>query len=222
MRFIIEPILTEERFSQAQWVRRQVFEKELDLRPPALEFGTPPQVLHLICRAEPGGLPVAAMSVRDTSGQHSLHNRHGLFFAPGAKVARYTQFAVMKDFRGLHLHLAMLLEANFAFTAPGGYEYSWMVIGARERTPSFCRLLGYVAAPELVVGDLGPSWVMLKDEVLQSARSAEHKCFVNPKTIFTRPLVSRYDGDSKGPGPWASNRIQNFDYPASIQYGETD
>jgi hypothetical protein len=125
LRCIIEPITTESQYSEAQWIRKQVFERELSMKPPA-----------------------------------------------------------------------------------------------RERTPSFCRLLGYVA-PELVVSDMGPSWVMLKDEVLQYERNSERKCFINPKANPVRFSEYRYCDGPQDPAAQALVSVSPHRHSTN-QHSEAD
>lgn len=133
LRFIIEPIATEAQYAQVRAVRKQVFENKLVIKPAPLEFDQPPHALHLVGRLEPGGEPVAALAVLNTTGERAVHARFGLSFRDGARVARFMQPAALKIYRGVHL--ALLLESNFGFTAPGRFRYTWLVIGARERMP---------------------------------------------------------------------------------------
>src|SRR5262249_51564128 len=94
-----------------------------------------------------------------------------------ASVARYTQMAVLKKYRGRHIPLSMLFEANVRFTAPYGIDYTWMIIGAQQKHFIFCNLLGYIPGVQPIHGEMGTSWAMVKKELLRNSAESTRECF---------------------------------------------
>src|SRR4051794_6764859 len=164
LQFIIEPVSSEAQYAQVQSVRNKVFEEELGIKLPRLAFGPGCKIRHMICLTKAGRETVGAVTVQDTTDERALHGRYGLHFPSGKKVARFTQLALLKPYRGLNLNLELVLEAKSSITAPGHFHYTWFVTPARDNTVSFWRRLGYTASPEFVDADMGPSWAMVKNE----------------------------------------------------------
>jgi hypothetical protein len=175
--FLVEPVRDQEGYALLCSVRNRVFQQEFGMKLAPIAFARPPEGLHLIGRLGPGGKAVAALTVLNTTGNDALHAGYGLCFPPGARVARYTQMAVLKKFRGRHLPLAMLLEANFRFTAPCGIDYTWMIIGAQQKDSTFCKLLGYTPGVRPIHGEMGISWAMVKNELLPNSGEITRECF---------------------------------------------
>src|SRR5262245_35760384 len=82
-------------------IRQEVFERERGIPLAQLQVLDQTNALHLLVREEPSGKPAAALTVVDTSGNHQLHKSYGLNFEPRARAARYTQLAVIEQYRGM-------------------------------------------------------------------------------------------------------------------------
>src|SRR5438034_4056853 len=104
-------------------IRRQVFEREMGITLMRLEGFDNSGALHLLARAEPNGDPIAAMSVVDTSGNDELHQRYELKFDPGVRVARYTQLAVLRPYRGMNIPLMLILDGHRQFILRNHFQH---------------------------------------------------------------------------------------------------
>src|SRR5881296_466150 len=131
MSIIIEPVANHDN-AVVQGIRQQVFEYEMGIPLEQLLLPESASAFNLLARVEPDGDPVAALTVLDTSGEDQLHARCGLRFEPGARVARYTQLAVLQPYRGRNLPLAMMLEAHRRFVVPQRFDYTWLLFDAER------------------------------------------------------------------------------------------
>src|SRR5262245_41713338 len=102
---IVEPVTNEKNKTEMTRIRHQVFEREMGLVLARLSEPDQPGAFHLLARAEVGGEPAAVLSVVTTSGNQQLHESYGLRFDPGARVARYSQLAVLRPYRGMNMPL---------------------------------------------------------------------------------------------------------------------
>jgi len=182
----VEPVRDQEAYRLLCSVRKGVFQQEFGMTLAPLGFARPPEGLHLIGRLGPGGKAVAALTVLNTTGNDALHSQYGLCFPPGASVARYTQMAVLKKYRGRHIPLSMLFEANVRFTAPYGIDYTWMIIGAQQKHSIFCKLLGYTPGVQPIHGEMGISWAMVKKELPRNSAESTRECFTATETTASR------------------------------------
>ena len=71
------------------------------------------------------------MTVLDTTDQESLHRECELHVPGSLRVARYTQLAVLKGFRGLGIPLRLMLEAREQVIRPGKFDLTWLLYAAR-------------------------------------------------------------------------------------------
>jgi hypothetical protein len=172
MKIIIETATDELEMAALRRVRSRVFTQELGLVLPPLTNDAA-ATFHLLARAGAGGEAVAALSVVETSGDDELHGRYGLAFPPGARVARYTQLAVLRPFRGLHLPLRLIVEAQRRFIAPGFFDYTWLLFDAeRAASSQLCRWLAFAPGAPSFTTEYGRSRVLLRDEAAPQARAA--------------------------------------------------
>jgi GNAT superfamily N-acetyltransferase len=163
MNFLIEPVTSVPGKASASYVREQVFERECGIRLPPLPARE--AMLTLIARSEWDPDPAAVLTVLETTGDEELHRSLGLIFDKETRVARYTQFAVLKPYRGQHLASRLVLEAHRQFVAPRGIDYSWLLFGARQaNSSSFCRQLGFIASPETFFTEYGRCRVLTRNE----------------------------------------------------------
>jgi hypothetical protein len=167
MNFLIEPVTSVLAEAAASYVREQVFEHECGIRVPPLPARE--AILTLIARSESDPNPAALLTVLETTGDEELHRELGLIFNKDTRVARYTQCAVLKRYRGQHLASRLVLEAHRQFVAPRRIDYTWLLFGAeRANSSSFCRHLGFMASPETFFTEYGRCRVLTRNE-----RSAE-------------------------------------------------
>jgi hypothetical protein len=109
MKIIVETIESAAQADAAAQIRSEVFGREWQCRI-ANPMNESKPSLHLLARIQPTGEPISALSVVDT-GDTGLHDVFGLPFGLRTRVARYTQLAVLKPYRGQYVPLRMILEA---------------------------------------------------------------------------------------------------------------
>jgi hypothetical protein len=154
-------------------VRREVLGHEMGADPSELELPAVATALNLIARDESSGRPVATLSVIDTSGQDDLHERVGLSFDPNARVARYTQLAVLKPFRGRMIPLQLILEGHRLFVEPGRFDHTWLLFDAERATSSrLCRVLEFTPGSLTLHSQIGPTIALTRDERASRCREA--------------------------------------------------
>ena len=184
MNFVIEPVTNALAEAAASCVREQVFERERGIRVPPLPARD--AMLTLIARGESEANPAAVLTVIETTGEDELHRSLGLIFNPGTRVARYTQLAVLKPYRGLHLPSQLVLQAHRQFVAPRRIDFTWLLFDAeRANSSPFCRQLGFVASSKTFYTEYGRCRVLTRNEGAARADSskwrlvpslASHKC----------------------------------------------
>src|SRR5215469_18033670 len=121
MKIRLEAVTNHEREAAAARVRREVFGAELGIETSNSGRTDHSRLQQVIARVLPENEVVATVTVLDTSGNCSLHEKYGLAFGAFDKVARYTHMAVLKPYRGLSLPLYMLLEARKLYIIPGRF-----------------------------------------------------------------------------------------------------
>lgn len=162
---IIEMATSEEDVVSICRIRRQVFEDEMGLKLPALSLSNGVAAAHVLARLELTGEPVAALTVVDTTNEVDLRHRFGLDLQPGSRLARYTQLAVCKPYRGMNLPLMLILEAHYQFVAPGDFTHTWLLFDAERATASsLCAHLGFSASERVYHSHFGISRILLRDE----------------------------------------------------------
>jgi len=164
MELLYEVARTDEQVAAIRYVRREVFEREWGLKLPQLQAESSVECHHLLARVGPHGDPVAALSVVAT-GESNLHRTFGLNFEPGARVARYTQLAVVKPYRGLNIPLGLILCAIRSFVRPGGFRYTWLLFNADRAAGSpLCKLHGFAVSFRRYLTEHGVQRVLARDE----------------------------------------------------------
>jgi len=211
----LEAVTDPEQAAAAARVRREVFGAEWS----AELWSTSPDDLsrahHLIARVLPEEKVIGTVTLLDTTGNESMHEKYGLSFGRFDRVARYTHMAVVKPYHGLKLPLYMLLEAHRLYVAPGGFAYTWFSFPSnRAASSTFCRLFHYSATSRVVEGEQGPCRVLLRREGTADARYADMKVrsfldAVQPERLRiipplerTTPLESALDSPEYSTNTW--------------------
>jgi hypothetical protein len=162
---IIEIATSKEDILSIHRLRRQVFQCELGRALPALSVPEGVAAAHLFARAELTGETVAALTIMETTKEVDFYEQFGLRLKPDARVARYTQLAVSKPYRGMDLPLMLILEAHYHFVAPGGFTHTWLLFDAdRASNSSLCRRLGFSASSRVFPTPFGVSRILVRDE----------------------------------------------------------
>jgi hypothetical protein len=172
MEIVVSSVTNDEEQFEMLRFRRQIFEQELGITVNSLDGLPPEKAHHLLARAGPAGEVIAALSVVDTTDDRQLHERYGMNFPSQVRVARYTQLAVVKPYRGLGITLMLILEANRRFLA-GQFKYTWLLYKAdRAAVSSFCRLLAFSPGDQPFETEYGYSRVLIRNEsALNAPRS---------------------------------------------------
>lgn len=165
MSFVIEPVTNGDMARAVDSIREEVFGREHRLNVLVLRRYRPADTVTLLARAESGNEPVATLTAVNTSGDSTLHSQFGLRFPEDARVARYTQMAVLRKYRGMNLPLRLMLEARRRFIIPNGFEYTWFLFDAvRARNSCFAEMLGFRAGSRTFQTEYGSSRVLVRDE----------------------------------------------------------
>lgn len=174
MKISVQRIESPAQAAAAVEIRRNVFGRELHCRiANPIEESRPS--LHLLARVQPAGDSIAALSVVDTTGDTGLHDGFRLPFGGRARVARYTQLAVLKPYRGCHIPLRMILEAHWRFVVPGGFEHTWLLFHAdRAGDSSLCRLLGFRACADTFETEYGRVRALVREEHSVPVETGRH------------------------------------------------
>lgn len=173
MEIVIKPATSVEDRDAMFSIRQEVFEREWGIPLEQLQMSDETTALHLLARVKPGGDPVAALSVVDTSDDHHLYERYGLDFATGARTARYTRLAVLGPYRGVDIPVRMILEAHHHFIVPGGFDYTWLLFDARRAaSSSLCQLLAFSASERAFASEYGFSRLLVRDESAPQCQQA--------------------------------------------------
>jgi hypothetical protein len=190
MNFVIETVADAASEAAATRVREEVFGQDLQLVLPNLRAYDAGQILTLIARTADTNEPAAALSVVETTGNHGLHRRFGLFFGENARVARYAQLAVRKPYRGQNIPARMILEARRRFVVPRQFTQTWLLFNAETaRTSALCTLLGFKAGSQTIQTEYGCSRVLFRDEASPAAQQWDRKAtdYLNGVTKAGKP-----------------------------------
>ena len=201
MEIIIEPVTNGADETAMLRIRRRVFEQEMGIALTRLNGFDSSAVLHLLARVGHAGDPVATLSVVETSGDRELHEGYGLKFDPDARVARYTQLAVLRPHRGYNIPLMLMLEAHRRFVAPSQFDYTWLLFDAERAASSFmCKWLSFASGERTFASEYGHSRTLLRDERAPASEQAiwrteqyiglMFRTFSSPYQVFLRPANS--------------------------------
>jgi predicted GNAT family N-acyltransferase len=172
MEITIESVVNEQDLAALQQVREQVFTHEMGIKLPHL-MASQSDIFHLLARRDPDGEVIATMSVVETSGDEELHHRYNLPFQPGARVARYTQLAVLRHCRGMHIPLKLILEAHRRFVAPNYFDYTWLLFDAERASSSHLhRWLAFDLGTQVYLTEYGMSRTLVRYECTMQAHAA--------------------------------------------------
>ena len=165
MNFTIEAANDGAALASACDIRTQVFGADCFRRLPRLDGYDPGQILTLMARSEDTNEPAATLTVVETTADAGLHIALGLSFPEGVRVARYTQLAVLKAYRGLKLPGRLISEARRRFVEPNRIQYSWLLYNAdAARSSSLCRQLGFKCGDQEFVTEYGRSRLLVRNE----------------------------------------------------------
>jgi len=198
MEIIVEPVANIDDEAAMLRIREQVFEREMGIPLVRLTALNDPGSFHLLARLGVGGDAVAALSVVDTSRDHELHQAYDLKFPSLARVARYTQLAVLRPYRGVNVPLMLMLEAHRRFISPGRFDYTWLLFDAHRAASSMmCKWLGFIPGLRAFSSEYGLSRTLLRDEGAPSSeraiwRTEQYveqmlKSYRAPDQVFVRP-----------------------------------
>ena len=126
MKISIDSTGSREAAGDALRIRKEVFCGEWKLTLPSLGADDPDRQLTLVAHSASGNQPLAALTVIDTTKDEQLHARIRLTSSSGVRVARYTQLAVLRPYRGMNLPIQLILEARRRFIVPNKIGYSWL------------------------------------------------------------------------------------------------
>ncbi|HYR82562.1 MAG TPA: hypothetical protein VE422_00635 [Terriglobia bacterium] len=165
MQIFVENVTTASMFREISSVRRKVFENEWLKKIPPLTLETTGTAWHLVARTAELGLPVAALSVVETTADHSLHRRYALHFPDNARVARLTQLAVLTSFRGLGIPRQLISEAIQRVVQPQNFDFTWLLFDAsRAESCTLVADFDYSASPYVLQTEYGLCRVLTRDE----------------------------------------------------------
>jgi hypothetical protein len=103
--------------------------------------------------------------VVETTGDAALHRSLGLTFPLGSRVARYTQLAVLKGYRGLDVPARLIYEARRRFVQPNDIRYTWLLFEAdAAKSSSLCRNLHFKCGDKEYATEYGRSRVLMRTE----------------------------------------------------------
>jgi len=171
MDIVIKQIASKEDVAEMLEVWQQVFEHEMGITLP--RYSAPGNISHWLARSEQDGKPVGTLTVVDTSGKHHLHDSLGLGFDPQARVARFTQLAVLKPYRGRKIPLALILEAHRRVIVPGQFDHTWLLFDVERAANSFLsRQLGFTVLSQTFVSEYGCRCPLVRNERTPEAQRA--------------------------------------------------
>lgn len=174
MKIRLEAVMTVEQNDAAARVRREVFGTEWAIERNGISSIDMARADQLIARVLPEGEVVATVTILDTTGNAALHEKYGLPFSRFDRVARYTQMAVLKRYRGLNLPLYLLLDARRLYILPNAVTRTWLLFPqGRAAFSRLCARLGFSASSQVVDAEQGPSHVLLRDEKSHAADVAD-------------------------------------------------
>ena len=172
MEIMVEQVTNDDGVEAIMQIREQVFVRELGIALVPSSSSENGRATFLLARVGPDKEPVGSLCVLDTSHDRQLHESFGLKFEPGARVARYTHLAVLEPYRGLHIPLAMMLEARRRVIVPRQFDYTWLLFDVERAPDSFLvHRLGFGTLPGAFVSEYGCRCPLVRDErTLSSAQ----------------------------------------------------
>jgi hypothetical protein len=182
MKIYIETTGSASQEQEAARIRHEVFEREWKCRIAGPVTSSAKRAMHLLARVYPGGEPIGALSVVETTGDTPLHGTFGISVPDHVTVARYTQLAVLKPYRGMHVAVSLMQEAQVRCAIQYHFDYTWLLFSAaRARSSALCTSLGFQASGKVFESEFGPMYALVRKE---------SRCCVTP-------AKRRYPGD-----PW--------------------
>lgn len=149
----------------ASWIRYEVFEREWKCEVASPITSAAKNSLHLLARVLPSGDPIATLSVVETTGNTTLHSGFDMSFPEQATVSRYTQLAVLKRYRGQHVAVRLMQEAQLRCAQSHKFDYTWLLFNAALAQSSIlCRSLGFRASDKTYASEFGIMRVLVRKE----------------------------------------------------------
>jgi hypothetical protein len=172
MNFTIETANTSAALRTAARIREQVFGEQHSYRKlPRLDTYAPWDMVTLIAKTTDTNTAVATVSLVDTTWDSELHSAVGLKFPASARVARFSQMAVLPAFRGLHIPARLMAEAQVRFITPRGITHTWLLFPAETaHTSYFCTDMGFSASAGVFATEYGQSRVLVRNEADHARR----------------------------------------------------
>ena len=167
----IEEIQNSDDIAAMLLVWQQVFEREMGIV--LSHDSATANTSHWLARLEKSGKAIGTLSIVNTSGERQLHQSLGLQFEANARVARYTHLAVLKQYRGMNIPLAMMLEGHRSVIVPGEFDYTWLLFEVEKAANSFLsRQLGFGLLPQTFVSEYGCRCPVVRNERTHEAARA--------------------------------------------------
>lgn len=168
MQFLVKPVKTAALASIADDIRRQVFEREWCV-PLAGTGTTESGNSQTFLATTPFHEPVGVVTAVDSTGDRLMRENLGLG-KQSVRLARYSQLAVLKPYRGMHVPLKLLIEARADFVVPEKFDYSCLLFDAtRAPSSSYCAMLGFRPSPQTVRSCQGPCRILFRCETAPSS-----------------------------------------------------
>lgn len=176
MHIRIEQVATVQQWTTVFRIRRQVFHDErgsgFDLLPGPGAAG-----VHHFLACDGRGTGIATLSVVETTGDVNLHRQYGLAFPMDHSVARYSQLAVLRPYRGLGIAEHLIQEAQRQVIHSNSFDFGWLLFPAhRAANCKLTRSLGFVARPEVFATEFGRCQVLVRDETASRASQGALDC----------------------------------------------
>jgi hypothetical protein len=165
MAITIEPLKSRQDELAVQHIRSQVFEIEMGIALPRIDLAPGGRALHLLARVGRDADPAGVLSIVDTTGEAELLSTYGVHLGAGAKLARYTQLAVLRAYRGMSIPIMMMLEAHRRFVEPERFSHTWLLFDAERASSSFlCRRLSFTPMDPIVLSEYGKTRALVREE----------------------------------------------------------
>jgi hypothetical protein len=145
---IIELASSPDQVAEVSALRAEVFGGEWGVETVPAELPAEDRVWHLLALDGAERAAAGALTILNTSGNHTLHRSCGLYLPQQMRVARYCFLAVRKAFRGRDLPLQLMVAARERVVVPQRFDFSWLLFDSlRAAGCSFRPMLGFDLMP---------------------------------------------------------------------------
>jgi acyl carrier protein len=159
----IEMATTNQQWAEILGIRTQVFTIECELSFKHLPGPGEPGVWHFLARDKQD--PVGTLSVVDTTTDRHLHQRYRLNFGKNARVARYTQLAILKPYRRRGIFKMLVERAQKTVISQQGFTFGWLLYPASQgQSPMLTESLGFTAKAPFLKTEFGHCHVLVRQE----------------------------------------------------------